>query len=117
MLRLLLVAAATAAVAAAEARGRSSLVDQSYANTHAGYTPMLPEQRGGGLGDVYDFANLISHDRTSRSFKQRGAARQQELLQQTQKEPGLLFCLCSISFYLDFVVYKSSLSIGTRITI
>jgi len=48
---------------------------------------MLPEQREGGLGDVYDFANLISHDRTSRSYKQRGAARQQALLQ-TQNEPG-----------------------------
>lgn len=49
---------------------------------------MLPEQREGGLGDVYDFANLISHDRTSRSYKQRGAARQQALLQ-TLNEPGL----------------------------
>jgi len=59
----------------AEDNSRTNLVTPDYSNTHPGYTPMLPE--GHGHGGVYDFANQISNDATSREEKQLGARTQQ----------------------------------------
>jgi len=67
---------------------------------------MLPEQREGGLGDVHDFANLISHDCTSRSYKQRGSKHCSKLkMSQVSVWQGICSYYCSGIRPVKIVVY------------